>query len=118
MLKTNTAMETMCARSVVSNSLQPRGLQPARLLCPWDSPARILEWAAISPPRDPPDPGVRPASPASPALQAGSSPAEPSGKPSIAFEEGPEVLDFVYGLNYYHFVLLDCLSFLLQLLTF
>ena len=25
-------------RSVVSDSLQPRGLQPTRLLCPWDSP--------------------------------------------------------------------------------
>ena len=24
-------------RSVVSDSLRPRGLQPARLLCPWDS---------------------------------------------------------------------------------
>ena len=24
--------------SVVSNSLRPHGLQPARLLCPWDSP--------------------------------------------------------------------------------
>ena len=24
------------------------GLQPPRLLCPWDSQARILEWAAIS----------------------------------------------------------------------
>ena len=22
-------------------------IQPARLLCPWDSPARILEWVAI-----------------------------------------------------------------------
>ena len=32
--------------SVVSDSLQPRG--PARLLHPWDSPARILEWVAIS----------------------------------------------------------------------
>ena len=28
--------------------LQPHGLKPARLLCPWDSPARILEWVAIS----------------------------------------------------------------------
>ena len=27
--------------SVVSNSLQPHGLQPARLLCPWDSPGKI-----------------------------------------------------------------------------
>ena len=26
--------------SVVSNSLQPHGLQPARLLCPWDSPGK------------------------------------------------------------------------------
>ena len=26
--------------SVVSDSLQPRGLQSARLLCPWDSPGK------------------------------------------------------------------------------
>ena len=26
--------------SVMSNSLQPYGLQPARLLCPWDFPGR------------------------------------------------------------------------------
>ena len=30
----------MCVRSVVSNSLQPHGLQAARLLCPWDSPGK------------------------------------------------------------------------------
>ena len=30
--------------------------------------ARILEWAALPPPGDPPDPGMEPASPASPAL--------------------------------------------------
>ena len=38
--------------SVVSDSLQPYGLQPARLLCPWDSAGRILdiilEWVAMS----------------------------------------------------------------------
>ena len=28
------------SRSVVSNSLWPHGLQPARLLCPWDSPGK------------------------------------------------------------------------------
>ena len=28
------------SRSVVSDSLQPDGLQPARLLCPWDSPGK------------------------------------------------------------------------------
>ena len=26
--------------SVVSDSLQPHGLQPTRLLCPWDSPCK------------------------------------------------------------------------------
>ena len=33
--------------SVVSNSLQPHGLQPIRLFCPWNSQARILEWVAM-----------------------------------------------------------------------
>ena len=49
---------------VVSDSLQPRGLQPTRLLCPWDFPgkstgvgaiavhgifqARVLEWGALA----------------------------------------------------------------------
>ena len=32
---------------VVSDSVQPHGLQPARLLCLWDSPGRILEWVAM-----------------------------------------------------------------------
>ena len=31
----------MCvSRSVMSNSLRPHGLQPARLLCPWNSPGK------------------------------------------------------------------------------
>ena len=34
--------------TVMSDSLQPHGLQPTRLLCPWDFPARILERGAIS----------------------------------------------------------------------
>ena len=29
------------SRSVVSDSLRPHGLQPARLLCPWDSSGKI-----------------------------------------------------------------------------
>ena len=36
-----------CCHSVISNSLLPHGLKPARLLCPWNSPW-ILEWVAIS----------------------------------------------------------------------
>ena len=45
--------------SVMSDSVRPYGLQPTRLLCPWDSlEARVLEWVAMpfsrgsSPPRD------------------------------------------------------------------
>ena len=34
--------------SVVSDSLWPQRRQPTRLRRPWDSPARILEWVAIS----------------------------------------------------------------------
>ena len=37
------ALEVQCvcvSPSIVSNSLQPHGLQPTRLLCPWDSPGR------------------------------------------------------------------------------
>ena len=31
---------SQCVRSVVSDSVQPYGLQSARLLCPWDSPGK------------------------------------------------------------------------------
>ena len=37
----------LLSHSVVSSSVQPHGLQPASLLCPWDSPARILEGVAL-----------------------------------------------------------------------
>ena len=32
----------MLGCSVMSNCLRPHGLQPARLLCPWDSPGRDI----------------------------------------------------------------------------
>ena len=33
----------------MSDSLRPHGLQPTRLLCPWDFPGkRVLEWVAIA----------------------------------------------------------------------
>ena len=57
----------LCVCSVVSDSLQPHGLWPARLLCPLDSPARILEWVAMPFSRYlPNDPGIEPVSLASP----------------------------------------------------
>ena len=44
----------------MSNSLRSHGLQTTRILCAWDSPARILEWVAISSPGDLPNPGIEP----------------------------------------------------------
>ena len=44
---------------------------------------RILNGVPFPPPRDLPDPGIKPESPVSPALQADSLPLEPLGKPLI-----------------------------------
>ena len=57
-----------CCHSVMSDSLWPHGLQPTRLLCPWDSPGksgvgcRFLLQGII------PNPGIEPGSPVTPAL--------------------------------------------------
>ena len=53
------------SRSVMSNSMRPHGLQPSRLLCPWDSPDKdtavgchfLLQGVL-------PNPGIEPMSPA------------------------------------------------------
>ena len=44
--------------------------------------ARILEWVAMSSPRDFPKLGIKPTSPVSPVFQADSLPSDPPGKPS------------------------------------
>ena len=36
------------SHSVVSDSSRPHGLQPTRLLCPWDLPGKSTEWGAIA----------------------------------------------------------------------
>ena len=85
-------METMVnnaavfRRSVVSDSQRPRGLQPARLLCPWDFPGKNY-WSRLPclPPGDPPDPGTKPASPASLASQTNSLPLSHRGRPCTAY---------------------------------
>ena len=41
-------MDWSCVCSVVSHSLHPHGLQPASLLCPWDSPGKNTRWVAVS----------------------------------------------------------------------
>ena len=64
---------------VMSNSLQPQGLQPARLLCPWGF-FRQGYWSKLPcpPPGDLPNPGIEPRSPT---LQANSLLTESPGKP-------------------------------------
>ena len=74
-------LKTVCVNhSVVSDSLQPHGLYPARLLCPWDSPGKNTGVSCHSlSPGNPPNPGIKPKSPA---LQADFLPSEPPGKPT------------------------------------
>ena len=66
------------SRSVMFNSLQPHGLQPARLLCPWGF-SRQEYWSGLpcSPPGDLPSSWIKPRCPA---LQVDSLPSEPPGK--------------------------------------
>ena len=66
--------------SVVLDSLQPHGLQPAMLLGPWGF-SKQEYWSGLPfpPLGDLPNPGIKPRSPA---LQVNSSPSEPPGKPT------------------------------------
>ena len=72
---------SMLSHSVVADSSQPFGRQPARVICPWDFSGKILEWVAISFSGDLSDPGIKPESPVSPALQVNFLPTEPLRKP-------------------------------------
>ena len=64
-------------------SLGPHGLWPTSLLCPWDSPARTLEWAAMPSSGDLSDPAIELVSCMSPSLAGGIFflPLASSGKP-------------------------------------
>ena len=68
-------IQCVCACSVASvpsDSLQRYGLQPTRLLCPWDSPGKKTGVGLpCPPPGDLPRPGIEPASPPSPASAGG-----------------------------------------------
>ena len=60
---------------VLSNSLGPYGLQPARLLCPDILQSRTLEWVSMPSSRGSSQPGIKPTSLTSAlAWQAGSLP--------------------------------------------
>ena len=86
-------MRVRSVTSVMSDSLWPYGLQPVRLLCPWNSPGKNTGVSLPCPsPGDLPIPGIEPMSLKSPALtgrffttsitwEANSSRLWPSGKP-------------------------------------
>ena len=64
-------------------TLRAHGLQPARLLCPWNFPGENTGVGChFASPGYLPDPGLEPASLVSPALAGGSFTAAPLGKPS------------------------------------
>ena len=65
----------------MSDSLKLHGLQPARLLCLWDSPGKNLSRLLFPPPGDLPDPGTELVSPLVPALAGRFFTTEPPGKP-------------------------------------
>ena len=64
----------------MSDSVQPYGLQPARLLCPWDSPGKNTGMGCQAL-RDLTDPETEPVSLASPALTDGFFTTSAPGKP-------------------------------------
>ena len=74
----------LCNHQIVSEALQPHGLEPTGLLCPRVPQARRLEWAAWPPPGDLPAPGMEPEPPA---LAGGFLTAETPGKPKISIKK-------------------------------
>ena len=99
--------------SAVSDPLQPHGLQPARLLCPWGF-SRPEYWSGLPcpPPGDLPDPGIKPRSPT---LQADSLPAESPGKTKNTGVGSLSLLQGVFPTQESNWDLLHCRQILYQL---
>ena len=99
--------------SVVSGSFRAHGMQPPRLLCPWDSPGNnagvgchfLLEG-------DLPDPGIEPRSPV---LQADSLLSEPPGKAKKAGVGSLSLLQGIFPTQELNQDLLHCRWILYQL---
>ena len=79
--KRSPKMDPVCvlSHSAVSGSLRPHGLQPARLLCPWDSPGKNTGVGYHFLLQGLPDQRIESTSPA---LQVDSVSTEPAGKPN------------------------------------
>ena len=105
----------MCviSRSVGSDSLQPHGLQPTRLLCPWGF-SRSEYWSGLPrpPPGDLPNPGIEPRSPT---LQMNSLPSESPGKPKNTGVGSLSLLHGIFPTQESNWGLLHCRRILYQL---
>ena len=74
--------------------------------------ARMLEWAAMPPPEDLPNSGIKPRSPT---LQTDSLPAEPLGKPENTGMGGLSLLQQIFPTRELYQSLLHCRLILYQL---
>ena len=103
----------MLSCSVLSNSLQPPGLQPARFLCPWGF-SRQEYWneSPCPPPGNLPKPGINPRSPT---LQVGFLLTEPPGKPMNTAVDSLSLLQGIFLTQKMNRGLLHCRWILYQL---
>ena len=99
-----------CVCSVISDSLQPHELWSARLLCPWNFPARILEWVAISYSWGSSQAETEPASLAFPALAGRVFTTEPPGKPHFIIAPSPSTATLGVRASLCEFCMLSCFS--------
>ena len=79
---------TCSTASVLSDSLRPYGLKPARLPCPWDPPGKNTSGLPCPPPGDLPYQGLNPQLLSLLLWQVGSLPLAPPGKPKHPSTEG------------------------------
>ena len=103
----------MLSRSVVSDSLKPHGLEPARLLCPWGF-SRQEYWSGLPcpPSGDLPNPGIEPRSPT---LQTNSLLSEPPGKPKNTGLGSSSLFQRIFPTQESNPGLLHCRQILYQL---
>ena len=103
----------MLSRSVVSDSLKPHGLEPARLLCPWGF-SRQEYWSGLPcpPSGDLPNPGIEPRSPT---LQVDSLLPEPPGKPKNTGLGSSSLFQRIFPTQESNPGLLHCRQILYQL---
>ena len=113
MMLINKRCRSVLSCSVMSDSLQPHQLQPARLLCPWGF-SRQEYWSGLPcpPPGDHPNPGIELGSSA---LQVDSLPAETPGKPKNTGVGSLSLRQGIFPIQESNRGLLHCRRILYQL---